>query len=322
MLQAIRATLLVVCALLALPAGAQELSFDAGITHEREDSQSTYAWTVAYDQEIGEHAYFSLGWINEGHLDNHHRDGPIAQIGGRLRFMDRRLALSFAVGPYAYFDTTLAAQGATYANDHGYGMLYSAALSWYSEPPWSFQLRLNHVETDADIDTNRILLGVGYRLEERQAGAPAPAPRTGRSEISLFAGGTILNSFRSQNSVATAIEYRRAIARHADWTLGWLHEGGNRIIRRNGVTTQLWAVRAFPGERLTLGAGAGAYIVVNKEGLVDVPGDGEESVSGIVTLTAGYRFSADWLARLSWHRIVTGYSRDTDVILLGIGRRY
>ena len=319
-----RGLLFAVCAFLALPAGAQELSFHAGITREREDQQITYAWTVAYGQAISEHAYFSLGWVNEGHLDNHHRDGPVAQIGGRLRLMDRRLALSFAVGPYAYFDTTLAAQGASYANDHGYGIIYSTALSWYSESPWFFQLGLNRIETDSDIDTNRFLLGVGYQLAAREVGSTplAPARRTTGSEIAVFAGQTILNSFHSQKSVATAIEYRRGIARHADWTLGWLHEGGNRIIRRDGLTTQLWAVRAFPGDRLTLGAGAGAYIVVNKEGLVDVAGEGEESVSGIVTLTTSYRFSADWLTRLSWHRIVTGYSRDTDVILLGIGRRF
>lgn len=310
--------------LLAFPARAQELLFHAGITREREEQQSTYAWDIEYDQALSEYTYFSLGWINEGHLDNHRRDGPIAQIGGRLRLMDRRLSLSFAAGPYAYFDTTLAAQGASYANDHGYAIAYSTALSWYSERPWFFQLRFNRIETDTHIDTNRWLLGVGFRLAapKFQGLAVAPAQPTTGSEITVFAGRTILNSFNSENSFATAIEYRRGIAHHVDWTLGWLHEGGNHITRRGGVTTQLWAARAFLHDHLTLGAGAGAYIVVNRDHPVGGTVHDDEPVSGIVTLTTSYRFASRWLVRLSWNRVVTGYSRDTDVILIGIGNRF
>ena len=46
------------------------------------------------------------------------------------------------------------------------------------------------------------------------------------------------------------------------------------------------------------------------------------TVSGIVTLTASYRFHPHWDLRTSWYRIVTSYDRDTDVLLGGVGYRF
>jgi len=41
--------------------------------------------------------------------------------------------------------------------------------------------------------------------------------------------------------------------------------------------------------------------------------DGHDFVSGIVAMTTGYRFLPHWGVRISWNRIVTSYSADTDV---------
>jgi len=306
----------------ATQAAAQELLLLAGTTHDSGLDETSYAWGIEYDHRLSEHAYLSLGWINEGHLDGHHRDGPLVQIAGRIRIPDSRLVLSLGLGPYAYFDTALAGQGATYANDHGYGLVYSAGLSWYSQRPWFFQLRVNRIETDTHIDTTRLLLGVGYRLEAPNRPRAEPAKQFKREEVTVFAGRTVLNSFQSENSFAMSVEYRRGIGRNLDWTVAWLHEGGNHIIRRDGVTTQLWVVRAFPHLRLVLGAGGGAYYAINKEHLVEGTDNGGERVSGIITLSAGYVLNTHWLLRLSWNRVVTGYSRDTDVFLIGSGYRF
>jgi hypothetical protein len=61
---------------------------------------------------------------------------------------------------------------------------------------------------------------------------------------------------------------------------------------------------------------------VSQENQVAGRAEEDERLSGIVTLTASYRFDPHWFARLSWNRIVTGYDRDTDVILLGGGYRF
>jgi hypothetical protein len=48
----------------------------------------------------------------------------------------------------------------------------------------------------------------------------------------------------------------------------------------------------------------------------------DKRVSGILSLSASYRFDPRWFARLSFNRIVTRYDRDADVILLGGGYRF
>lgn len=319
-----RILLLFACVIASATANAHSLMLLGGATHESGLEQTSYAWAIYYKHLLGKRTFLSLGWINEGHLAHHHRDGPVVQFGSYIEYPEQHLSLSFSIGPYAYFDTALAEQGASYANDHGYGLVYSAGMSWEAFRPWFFHVHINRVETDTHIDTTRLLFGVGYQLEARNAPRPATAyeQRIPRSEITVFVGRTVLNSFQSENSLATAIEYRRGVRPHMDWTLTWLHEGGNHIIRRNGIATQLWMVRSFLHDKLVLGAGAGAYVVLDKENTVNGTDGGDENISGIVTLSAGYRIDSRWQARLSWNRIVTGYSRDTDVFLLGCGHRF
>jgi len=92
--------------------------------------------------------------------------------------------------------------------------------------------------------------------------------------------------------------------RYLDWTIAWLNEGDNHLIRRNGILSQAWLVRAFLDEHLALGVGLGPYA------LVDRHGEGYRyTVAGIITLSASYR-------------ITTNYKRDTDVIMIGPGYRF
>ena len=308
-------------------ANAQELQLLSGITQHSAVSETTYAWSIEYAQGLGEHAYVTFGWLNEGHLREHHRDGPAAQIWGRVNLLDRRLSLVFGIGPYAYFDTAQAEQGASYTNDHGFGMIYSAGLTWYTEQRWFVHLRANQIEVDTHVDTNMLLFGVGYQLDPPGAVGPQPwaaplAPRQIKNELSIFVGRTILNSFQSEDSTATEIEYRRALGQYVDWTVGWLHEGAHEIIRRNGVTTQLWLVRSFFDDRFTLGGGAGVYFVLNKEHPIENGAVDDERESIILSTLASYRLDRHWSARITWNRIMTGYNRDTDILLFGGGYRF
>jgi hypothetical protein len=308
-------------------AHAQELLFLGGNSKERSLSETTYAWAIEYAHGLSNNTFVTFAWHNEGHLEDHHRDGPAVQFWGHIDLLDQHLSLVLGAGPYSYFDTAQAAQGASYNNDHGLGMIYSAGLNWYTRSRWFLQLRANHIETDSDVDTSALLLGVGYQLTTPSGVGPRTiAPpfkkKTTNNEITFFVGRTILNSFSSESSTASAIEYRRGLNDYLDWTVAWLHEGAHHIIRRNGVTSQLWLVRAFVNDRLMLGIGAGGYFVVNKEQHASNSEGNDERLSGILTTTASYRFNPQWFARLSWNRIMTGYDRDTDVILTGIGYRF
>jgi hypothetical protein len=45
-------------------------------------------------------------------------------------------------------------------------------------------------------------------------------------------------------------------------------------------------------------------------------------VSGVVSLTMSYQLVEHVAARFNWHRIVTDYNRDTDIVLFGLGIRF
>lgn len=303
-------------------ATAQELLLLGGATREARLGQSTHGWAVEYAQDLGPHAFATLAWLNEGHVDDHHRDGHAAQAWLSTTLFDPRLTLAAGIGPYRYFDTEQAARGASYANDHGWGAISSVGLAWYGGGRWRFHLRANRIEAHDGIDTTMVLLGAGYRLDGPDEPGPGGTAAPAANELAVLGGRTILNSFASETSAAFAAEYRRRLGAFVDWTAGWLHEGGNGIIRRNGLTTQLWLVRDFPAASLTLGAGGGAYVALDRENrTAGGPGD-DERTSGLVTLGASYRIDPHWSARFSWNRVVTRYDRDTDVILLGAGYRF
>jgi hypothetical protein len=197
---------------------------------------------------------------------------------------------------------------------------------------WFAYLRANSIYQGGHVNTTMVLLGLGYRFDRGSApGAAAPSTTvSGNNELTLYLGQTDLNSFVSERSTAYALEYRYHLTRSMDWTLGWLNEGGNEIIRRNGITAQLWMGNPVLDGRLTLSAGAGVYVVVNQQdqvfmdmgGKVTAVGSDDDRVSGIISFGATYRFDPRWFARFSFNRLVTRYDRDADVILLGAGYGY
>ncbi|MDM8357542.1 hypothetical protein [Pandoraea communis] len=51
--------------------------------------------------------------------------------------------------------------------------------------------------------------------------------------------------------------------------------------------------------------------------------DGAQNVvAGLRTKSAAYRVSDHWIGRISWHRVVTGYDRDSDIFLAGVGYKF
>lgn len=315
------------CALLiyCTPLYAQELHVLGGMLSDTAKHDQSYTWSLEYQQKIKEHLAFSVSWLNEGHLPNNHRDGIAVQLWGQTKRLDNRFVLAAGIGPYCYYDTQLVRSGRGFSNTHGVGGIFSLAGLWYTESPWIFQLRTNMVKTN-DIDTYSAMIGLGYQLdyssEHRPSGETAShGEKMTNNEITAFVGRTIVNSFNARNSTAESIEYRRGVARYLDWTIAWLYEGDDRLIRRNGILSQMWAVRPFLEDHVALGIGIGPYVLVDQ---YHTPGQNESSdtFAGVITLTASYRFSIRWRARLSWNRIATTYNSDSDVILGGIGYRF
>ncbi|WP_322104315.1 hypothetical protein [Paraburkholderia sp. J41] len=287
----------------------------------------SYSWAMDYTEGFGKYFAGSISWLNEGHIPEHHRDGQTIQAWARLPLAQRRFVFALGVGPYRYFDTEAASKDEGYSNTHGWGVVYSARATWYSAHRWTANLQLNRVQVSRGPSTTALMLGIGYQLDA--PGTPGPRdfalPRTHNvtnNEITLMAGETILNSLDSQTSAAESIEYRRGLARFVDASIGYLHEGNGISARRDGATAQLWLTRAFFDDKLTLGFGAGLYAAIHHGAHPDERDTGDGVLSGLVSVSASYRLTQHWAARVTWNRVVTRYSRDTDVILGGIGYRF
>jgi hypothetical protein len=311
----------------ACPAAAQEITGLAGAMYDyTKTRERTYSWQVEYLQGLGENFAYSISYVNEGHVTNHHRDGHAAQIWARTTVFDRHLAIAAGVGPFFYYDTTGARAGASWANDHGWGTLFSTTATWYTSDRWFFQLRSNWNQTATSFDTISLLAGIGYQL----APPTTPGPLTQsppsnedklKNEVTLSFGRTIVNSLDSEPAYSQSIEYRRNLLPYMDWTISWMYEGENSVYRRTGLITQVWAVHSFFRERLSLGIGAGGYFITDYFDKKN--GSDDEVLSGIVTLTGNYRLlDPHWGIRLSWNRIVTNYNRDADIITGGIGYHF
>jgi len=323
-----RRLLVLVLLILACPCYAQELNLLAGAMRDSASQQSSYAWALDYRHGLGENLDFTLSWLNEGHVTDHHRDGQSAQLWGRTNVWDRHLSLAVGAGPYRYYDTTGATTGTGFTDAHGWGGIFSVAATYYTDGPWLFELRANRVITHDSIDTTSVLAGVGYQLERPPTPGPyAVAPHqtentTPGSELTVLVGQTIVNSFQSDRNTAQAIEYRRGVSTHLDWTLSLLNEGDNRLIRRNGLITQLWLAHAYFNDRLALSAGVGPYFAIDKR---RPPVAGEATnvpVSAMVTVSAALRLSSRWSLRTEWDRVASHYNRDADVVLAGLGYRF
>ncbi len=299
-------------------ATAQEISVFGGVMRNSETHTDPYVWQLEYMQGMSDHFAWSFSYLNEGHVPEHHRDGPLFQFWARTD-VGQRLSLGAGIGPYYYFDTTGASQGASYANDHGWGAVFSLAATWRVGGRWLMELRGNWVRTGSGADNISALAGIGYELEAPPVSEERYSPeKPACNEVTLFFGQTIVNSFNSDKSTAAAIEYRRDFADlPLAWTATWLYEGDNGVERRNGLMTQLWLQRAFFDDRVTLGIGGGPFVVVDTYRPKD-----DETVVGVFSITAGYRLSAHWIMRLSWNRVVTNYNSDADVILAGLGYRF
>ena len=85
---------------------------------------------MSYFEGISEHFAWSFSWLNEGHLPDHHRDGPSVQLWARKFFLNRRLSIAAGAGPYYAFDTDREGMVAgNYRNNHKLGGLFSLSAT-------------------------------------------------------------------------------------------------------------------------------------------------------------------------------------------------
>lgn len=302
---------------------AQEIYLFAGAQQTVHKEEGSYAFGFEYAHNLSEHFVASYEYLNEGHVTDNHRDGVSGQLWFRLLSPSRRLDFAIGGGPYRYYDTTTDQSSGQTVDAHGWGALFSAAVHWYPKAPWIVQLRYNRAQVGSSFSTDSVLLGIGWQLDAAKAPGPIMPPgrdgfsSSARNEIAGFIGKTIVNNFQSPEGAAWMVEYRHNLSPYLDITGSIIDEGDAKAVKRQGLAGQLWLARSFLDQRATVAIGAGPYVARDQDQI-----DHRTHVLGLGTTTLSYQFASEWLVRVSWHRTLTSYSRDTDVLLVGLGRRF
>lgn len=315
-------------------ARSQEVSIGLGRLHGIGYEDMTYSWQVHYLRPINEGWAGSIGWLNEGHIPDHHRDGPYIQ-GWRLhRMKGNDLRLGLGIGAYRFFDTTTeGGAGLAFQNHHGIKSLFSLSAQ-YPFPGGDVEafVRINRTFGPGQPQTQALLVGVSIPFKPRDPGtrrvSPAPMDHRQRrsdpdNELTIFLGRTILNSFESEATEllgATALEYRRRLEGHFDLSVGYFDEGGLDSVRRDGIAAQVWLSQRSADGRWLIGFGAGPYFSR------DFPEEERRNAGSSVTIRTSTRYSmvvgrhiwGHWAGRLQWNRTLTRYHRDTDVLMMGL----
>jgi hypothetical protein len=301
-------------------AQAQDASLLAGgMRVDQDEDDTSFAVALGYTHHINRYLSLSADYLNEGHPKNHHRDGLGSQVWLHTAVPERGWSFAAGIGPYYYFDTTTGGGSFTdYRNDHGWGQLISVSAKYHLASNAYLETRLAHTHGITSHDSTMLLFGVGYELRNQPREIRLQNAEKGDNTITLLAGRSIVNSFKSETATASGLEYRRTVNPNVEWGLTYMNEGKVDAAERKGVSAQLWLLRPFT-ERTVLEMGLGAYGMRDQLDRTDAAARRENHVAPIASIGARYRISDTWRAQLTWSRVITSYERDSDVFLLGAG---
>lgn len=310
--------LALLAATLPLSAQAQDLSGMAGALKVNATNERTFVAAISYSQPVGNYSAVSVSYINEGHPQDHHRDGMAGQAWLRTQNVEQGLMLGAGLGRYFFFDTARTDEAPhNFDNDHGWGTIYSLQARWQFDNRWYAQAQINRIKPDGKDNTTHLLIGAGYRYDG-VPGAKLHLQNWAHDDtLTVSTGHTIINSFRSETSRPFTLEYRRAAGKYVDWSATVIDEGNTDLAHRRGAAAQLWLVRSL-NEKVEFGMGAGPYLAWDGS---DTQGHSTR-LTGLLSAVARYHVDRRWVAQLAWNRVITDYHRDADVILVGVGRKF
>lgn len=299
---------------------AQDVSLLAGGLDNHKVHERSFGLDLGFSQRMNDYASISAEYVNEGHPSRHHRDGLALQGWLHTRVPEHGASFGIGFGPDYYFDTTTGLGAATdYRNLHGWGSLASLSAKWHFEKRSYMEVRINHVKTHGEGDSNMLLVGLGYELRNVPERERRRTERAGDRLLMVQGGQAIVNSFESERARAYGIEYRDTLTQNLEWSVTGLNEGRVGLVQRRGVVAQLWLLRPFT-DRTVLELGGGPYLMRDRVDRDSVVEPTKTHLVPMATIGMRYRLTPDWRAQLSWSRVITDYHRDSDVILLGVGK--
>jgi len=309
----------------AMTAEAEEASLLYGLTQADDHSTQSYSWQFDYRQSLMRYAALSVGYLNEGHLVDHHRDGLEVQFWAVTPAWRERLSAAIGVGPYAYFDTQPTDVDPLFRDYHRVGEIYTASVTCDLGKHWFARINVSQIHAPGDIDTRIFAIGGGYSfdavLDRVNAAFHADASQWSdryANEVNGFAGQTVVNANSSAKSTNFGLEYRGDFAPHWQISAALLNEADGLDGRHNGLDAEVWLHTHAFTPRLDLGLGLGPYFALQPFRTED-DGHAAGRVSGLVSMTIAVRLTERWLTRFVWSRSFTNDDQDRDIVTLGFG---
>jgi len=304
------------------PLAAQELSALAGAA-DTNDHTASYGWQIGISQAFGPHFSGELAWVNEGHLLEHHRDG----LAGQLWLQSPPWhALRFAVGfgPYMYFDTEPNSDAAGFSDNHGIGIISSAAV--ILEPPgrWIYRLNFNEIHAIGDIETRSVMLGAGYRFDSIRGDGDGEQEHHADAwlgpEAQVFGGESIRNSIGLNETRLFGIDAQSsAFLQRFSGAATWMHLLRADLAPSNRLAAQLRVEEPLDASRLAFEFGLGGYVSVGGYSGVD---SSASRVRGLLLLRGSWSLTQHMAVVANWFRTFTADDRDRDMITLGLAWRF
>lgn len=299
-----------------------EVSWLGGRVYSLRQWPPDSGWGISYFKVFNAYLAGSLSYLNDAHFPGHHRDGIAAEVWIPLIPFGNRLTLAAGAGSFYYYDTVFAQNSGGYGDAHGWAWISGlrATLQPVSSWPHLFiEGRIDYAAPAKSIETTSVGIGIGYRgiSDAHLLGNPSNA--FADNEVGASYWKTVTNSFNSSSHQARSgeLEFRTKIWREVRASVGYLYEGDTQLIRRSGITAEAWAEPSFDSGRWSIGAGIGVYSAIDKYR----PAPGRHA-SGVVSMTVSLQPIKNLDVRFLWHRIVTDYNRDADVLLWGLGYRF
>ncbi len=125
------------------------------------DSESSPGMAIEYRRKLLRYLDGSIAWLYEGDKRLTIRNGVSLQLWGTRDFMDEKLSLGIAAGPYFSSDHYHQNNGVE-GNFDGVSAILTMAASYRIHPHWSLKTAWNRILTDYNRDGDVIFCGIGY----------------------------------------------------------------------------------------------------------------------------------------------------------------
>jgi hypothetical protein len=284
--------------------------------------QKTYSYGFEYIHGLNDYLSYGFGYGNEGHFDQgieHHRDYDGADLWAHTDVLNHQLRLALGFGPVFYYDTTGGTYGHSTEDLHGFGTRTSLSATLNTFSPLLLQIRTDFVN-GGSFNERSVMLGIGYQLDAKESTHSSDAGGgygDTRNEVTFYGGSSVINLSGEGHAKTFGLEYRRDLSDYFQWTAGLLDEGKSSLADRKGLTSELWLVQSLFDNRMSIGAAAGLYLAHDS-----LRPDDSTFVTLMGSVTAAYQVIPNVTVRLTWDRVITNYSRDSDLFKLGVGYRF